>query len=67
MELHTYQPWQQRSYRKPPDLNFDALQSTLCATDLVPIQVWKVYLRTMFDLEIGTHLSHRAFLFRTSF
>ncbi|XP_072931799.1 uncharacterized protein ckn isoform X3 [Epargyreus clarus] len=36
-ELH-YQPWERhaRSYHKPPDLNFDALQ---CGTDLVPIQI----------------------------
>ncbi|XP_048482825.1 caskin-2 isoform X3 [Plutella xylostella] len=40
-ELHSYQPttWQQRSYRKPPDLNFDALPTSICATDLVPIQI----------------------------
>lgn len=30
----------ERSYHKPPDLNFDALATPLCATDLVPIQVW---------------------------
>ncbi|KAL0841482.1 hypothetical protein ABMA28_015159 [Loxostege sticticalis] len=39
-ELH-YQPWERhtRSYHKPPDLNFDALQTSLCGTDLVPIQI----------------------------
>ncbi|XP_026324924.1 caskin-2 isoform X3 [Hyposmocoma kahamanoa] len=38
---HHYQPWERhtRSYHKPPDLNFDALQSPLCGTDLVPIQI----------------------------
>lgn len=41
-ELH-YQPWERhtRSYHKPPDLNFEALQTPLCGTDLVPIQVWQ--------------------------
>ncbi|XP_028027194.1 caskin-2 isoform X2 [Bombyx mandarina] len=29
----------ERSYHKPPDLNFDALATPLCATDLVPIQI----------------------------
>ncbi|XP_022830493.1 caskin-2 isoform X3 [Spodoptera litura] len=38
-ELH-YQPWErQRSYHKPPDLNFDAIPTPLCGTDLVPIQI----------------------------
>ncbi|XP_068631552.1 caskin-2 isoform X3 [Battus philenor] len=39
-ELH-YQPWERhtRSYHKPPDLNFDALSTPLCGTDLVPIQI----------------------------
>ncbi|GBP19991.1 Caskin-1 [Eumeta japonica] len=34
------QPWERhaRSYQKPPDIGFDAL-NRLCATDLVPIQI----------------------------
>ncbi|XP_050683527.1 caskin-2 isoform X3 [Leptidea sinapis] len=59
-----YQHWerQARSYHKPPDLNFDALRTPLCGTDLVPIQIRQPRGKSLESLEDPSErTSHTTF------